>query len=224
MTKRRGFTVIETILASTLTAMVVGTLISLYALVATRTMHSYTDSNTVWQVSSVADEMSEYISNAINVSTKTVGGTTALKCTMPATGRSANGNGRYEFYEPDKIIGLGQEDFTTGQRVWFYMGDKFGTPSSSGTMIHKAVRSDDLDPSTSTVDWSWERPPGKTTSRFPTITGFVATIDGTNNSVTLTVNGSTEAGTERQAGAQTANTNRYDVTVNRLVLARNYRP
>lgn len=214
---------VETVLASVLTAIVVGALVTVFGYVSNRTAKAYGQSAAVRQASKVADEIASYVGNALDVSLVTVNGQTCLKCTMPSTGRHADGNLRYDLYEPDSIKALSMESFNPGQRVWFYMGDTNGGPIATGAYIHKAVRSDDSGPVSSNVDVPWEKYPGNATRKYPLVTAVAWALDSTYKFVTFTVYASVATGTEKSATAQTASSNRYDVMVTRRVLARNFR-
>ncbi|MBI5705774.1 MAG: hypothetical protein HZC36_02170 [Armatimonadetes bacterium] len=223
MIRRRGYTLVEAVLAVVLAGMVIGTLLSLYSLVASRTARSYTEAAAVYQASTVVESLTTTIANATDVSLQSLGGGTAIKCIMPATGRYANGDGIYEWYEPEKVIGLSQEKFNTYSRIWFYFGNEAGAPSATGQQIHMAVRSDDTTPSAADVLWSWEHYPGTTKSRFDLISTWTLSIDDTQKALTLTVTASTLAGSDHQASTAVSSADKYEVSISRMVMARNAR-
>lgn len=223
MIKRRAFTLVETLLASVLTAIVVGALISLYTLVATRTVRAYSESLAIWQSSKVADTISAYVSNAVEVAVVNVNGVSCLKCTMPDLGKYPNGSGRFDLYEPNAVIGLSAEQFNPGSRVWFYLGDASGNPSAIGTHVHKAVRSDEANPGPGDLDTAWEQYPGSTGRRWTLVSSATFLYNATYRYVTFSVSANTMSFGERQAVGTTATANRYDITITRRVLARNFR-
>jgi hypothetical protein len=151
----RGATLIEVTLTLTLTALIIGVATTLYAFIASRTADSVNRFSTLQSCAFLTKEIGSAVSNAISVTTKSLGTVTALVCEVPADGVDRDQDGTMEIYNPSGTDRLGRETYTSGKRIWFYSANQTGAPGTTGFYWFKAIRSDDATPTISDVDTKW---------------------------------------------------------------------
>lgn len=190
---RRGFTVLELLLTLTLTAILAGTLVSLYVFVATRAAHGVAENNVLTQVRSVTGDISRTIANSVRCELVTVGGKTALKCTMPEQEGAKDARGNVVEYTPKSLSPRAIEQWGVGKRLWFYQADHTGVPGTSGTILWKAVRPDDAVPGAGDVDREWSYYYGGAVYRWNLITSASFTVNSTARRASVSVTGSVRA-------------------------------
>lgn len=189
----KGFTVLELLLTLTLTALLAGTLVSLYVFVATRAAHGVAENNVLMQVRSVTNDISRTIANSVRCDLVTVGGKTALKCTMPEQEGETDARGNVVDYIPKSLGPRAIEQWGVGKRIWFYQADSTGVLGTDGTILWKAVRADDATPSSSDVDRTWTYYYDGTAYRWNLITSVTFAINAPARRASVTVTGSVRA-------------------------------
>lgn len=201
---RRGFTVLELLLTLTLTAILAGTLTSLYVFVATRAAHGVVENNLLMQVRSVTNDIAHTIANSVRCELVSVGGKTALKCTMPEQELSTDARGNVAEYTPKSLSPRGIEQWGVGKRIWFYQADATGTLGTAGTIVWKATRSDDSMPGTTDLAREWSHYYGGELSRWNLITSVSFTVDAASRRASVTVTGAVRANRADEKGDPTA--------------------
>ena len=204
MRKRSGFTLVEMALVLTLTSLIIGVLTVLYGYTMERLAHATADYAASDDAFLSANDIGTVVRNAYTCTTVSSGGVTGLKCTMPSAGTDKDGDGHLDSWTLSSVSRRGYEKVTLGKRVWFYLGDSTGAFGTSGTILWKAERSDDLNP-TSTDAITKYAYLTNTRLRYPLISSLSVTV----NSATQTVNFTVVAGSliraERTPGSEASN-------------------
>lgn len=143
---KKGFTIVELLLTTSLSAMVVGSVASVYLFAATRGAHTMATGATVYQAQGTARLIDRVISNATKASIVTSGSSTGLKCQMPDNSIDNDGDGIYDDFRPSKFTGANARWGKNGVRVWIYMADSTGDFLRPGSILWMAKRADDLYP------------------------------------------------------------------------------
>ncbi|MCH8274197.1 MAG: type II secretion system protein [Armatimonadetes bacterium] len=228
MRRRRGMTLVELIVATGLTAVIVGTLAAFYALVTIRSAHSAAKVSVVMQAQSLADEIARTIEQSVECDLVSQGGgIKALKCIMPAQGTDTDGDGRLDTFWPQSVSAGGNEKFGEGKRVWFYMADSSAAFKIPGPILWRAERNDDVEPTPLDVDkeWSYYYDSGRPkwhlveSVEFDIVGDQLATF--TINLSSLTRADKSAIGVPADAAAPGAD--RYLLTLTRTVFWRNWR-
>lgn len=197
---RRGFTVLELLLTLSLTAVLAGTLVSLYVFVATRAAHGVAENNVLTQVRSVTGDIARTIANAVKCEVMVVSGRTALKCTMPEQEGAKDARGNTIEYFPKSLNPRAIERWGIGKRIWFYQADGTGTLGTVGTTVWKAVRSDDSIPGAADVAREWSHYYGGTVYRWNLITSVSFSVNATARRASVTVTGAVRANRSDEKG------------------------
>lgn len=222
MRKNRGTTLVEMALALSLTAMVLGVLAVLYGFSMERLAHATADFGASNDAFMAADAIGNTVRNAYSCTTVTSNGKTGLKCTMPANGTDRDNDGHLDTYTISSVSRRGLEKVTLGNRVWYYLSDSTGAFGNSGTILWKAERSDDLNPTASDVDKKFTYS-STTKLKYPLITGLSFAVDSTAQTVTFTINSGSLIRADRTPGATESNDNLYAYTEARTAYWRNWR-
>lgn len=201
---RRGFTVLELLLTLTLTAILAGTLVSLYVFVATRAAHGVAENNVLTQVRSVTSDISRTIANSVRCELVSVGGKTALKCTMPEQEGAKDARGNVVEYTPKSLSPRAIEQWGVGKRIWFYQADHTGVLGTAGTILWKAIRADDAVPGSGDVDREWSYYYGGTLYRWNLITSVSFAVTASARRASVTVTGAVLAGRSEERGDPSA--------------------
>jgi Tfp pilus assembly protein PilV len=218
--RARGFTIIETMLAASLTSVVVATMALAYHYAAVRTSQALATSSVSNQVQSLMGEIDATISKASSVTIVTTGGNTGIRCTMPASLDTT-----LNAYTPATVTG-GSPTWGKGKRVWFYTADASGAFTSPGTIVWRAERNDDLTPTAANADASFAYQGGTGGKvRYSLVDGLTWSYDSTNKYVTYTIKASTLTRAERSSPtAYTSETNSSrTLQVTKNVFLRNWR-
>lgn len=216
--RRRGFTLIETVLAVALSAMVIGVIATLYGFATIRLSDAYTKSSLADQLNSFADRLDLTIRNA-KTCVSAEGGAT-LNCSMPTNGVDTDGDGVDDTWYADKSDASGNAQYTAGGHAWFYNAGAVGTYHTGTGNIWTAETVGATAPSAANTDkkfCNYFSGP----ARFPLVTGLSVTVNAAGHSVTYTLTGSTQIGSEKAASAD--DTTSRTVTLTRTVAWRNYK-
>lgn len=151
----RGITLVETLFTMTLVAGTIGATTVLYAFVVIRAGDSVTQYNTYQQTNDLMRVISQTASNAISCKEMTLGSVTALKCTMPDSGTDTDNDGIIDLFQPTGVYKTLQEYYSPGKRIWYFPSTKPLSIGTSGNFWFRAVRNDDLNPTTDSIDTKW---------------------------------------------------------------------
>ena len=207
-------------LVLTLTAMVLGVMATLYGFAMSRLAHATatfaTTSDAVW----AADVIEATVRDSSSCSIVSVSGRSCLKCVLPLTETDRDSDGFADRYNPLGVTRRGWEKWgNSGKRIWFYQGSEAGTPSSTGTILFRAKRSDDTTPSGSDIDNEFTYATDARLRR-PLISNFTASVNSSNRTVTFTISTSSLTRDERSHGTESSN-NYYTHSETRTVAWRN---
>jgi hypothetical protein len=221
MLKRRGMTLVEMSLALTLTALVIGVLTALYGFTMVRLEHATADFAASDDAFLSANDISTVVGNAYSCTAVTSNGITGLKCTMPANGSDKDNDGHLDTWAVSSVSRRGLERVTLGKRVWFYLGNSTGAFGTTGTILWKAERSDDLNPTSSDAITKYAYVTS-TRLRYPLISSLTFTVTASAQTVALTVVAGSLIRAERLPASESTN-QAYTHTENRTVYWRNWR-
>ncbi len=227
---RRGATLVEMMIVTMLTAMVIGSLTGLFGFVTSRAAHAAAQAGAQEQADAVAESIAQTVSAATGCTVVTLSGSQALRCTMPAVSVDRDGDGRPDRWQLWQVSRRGRERFGTGGRVWFYQSDATGAFGSAGTWPWRAHRSDDANPVllgadgvAVDADQGWAKHSGLSTSKYYLVTGLTFSVDSAQKSVTYTVTASAINRDDRSMSAGDAASDGYAVARTRTVSWRNWR-
>ncbi|MCB8932597.1 MAG: prepilin-type N-terminal cleavage/methylation domain-containing protein [Fimbriimonadaceae bacterium] len=221
MTSRRGFTLVEVMITTALVAVVVGVLASLYFTTFNRMTRGVAEVSAILQAQMLLDRMEVHLAQACDAQLVTFGGVTALKITMPSTGKDKDGDGVLDSCTPTGVSTRGIAKFNRGKRVWYYMSNATGNFGTPGNLIYQAARNDDANPTGADVVTAFSNSGGQ--YRYPLLDSIGFSLDSPVESVTVTVRTSRLYRNESAAGAAAAeNRDNYVVTLSRKVCWRNW--
>ncbi len=220
--KRSGFTLVEMVLASVITAIIMGALTAIYANMASTTARSLAKANVLLQTETLLEDMEVVASQASVIQVVAFGGRTAMKCTMPLNGADTNNDGVLDTFTPDSVSRRQIPKYNRGLRIWYYQADATGDPNVDGTVMWKATRPDDSNPTTSDVLSSWTSYYGGA-NRWPLIDTVTFSIEPDLKSVRMIVRGSSLTRAEQAAGAAAvADRDTVVISLQRKVMWRNW--
>ncbi|MFY9234519.1 MAG: prepilin-type N-terminal cleavage/methylation domain-containing protein [Fimbriimonadaceae bacterium] len=224
MKRRAGFTLVEVLLTSIISAITVGSMAMVYNFSATRTAMAFANNSATIQMQTLSRELDDTISRATSSTVITVGGSVGLKSVMPATEADTDGDGTNDSYSPVSMAG-GAPKWGTGKRVWFYMSNATGNFLTPGTILWKAERNDDAYPTGANTDASFTYISGSSIPRFGLIDTITWATNATDKTVTYTVRANSLArGDRKSATAYTTDSARAQVVnLTRTVLNENWR-
>lgn len=204
----------------TLTAMVLGVMATLYGFAMSRLGHAtatfVTTSDAVW----AADVIEATVRDSYSCSIVSISGRSCLKCILPVTETDRDGDGFADRYNALGVTRRGWEKWgNTGKRIWFYQGSGAGAPSTAGTILFRAKRTDDATPTGSDIDneFTYAR---DAKLRRPLISTFTASVNSSSRTVTFTISTSSLTRDERIHSAESTN-NYYTHSETRTVAWRN---
>ncbi len=145
--RRGGFTMVEMMLVTAISASLMLIVASLYAFTTYRTAHSIATTNVSLQVRAFADFIENTVQNANSCVAVSNGGNKALKCIMPTTGLATNSYGLYSSYKPASGDSSGLH-WGQGNRRWIYWSNTGGNFLSitTGTILWVSETTDDTLP------------------------------------------------------------------------------
>lgn len=222
MRKRRGTTLVEMALALSLTALVLGVLAVLYGFTMGRLAHATANFGATNDASLAANAIGQTIRDAYSCTTVTSNGKTGLRCTMPANATDRDGDGKQDTYLISSVSRRGLERTVAGRRVWYYLGDSTGAFGTTGTILWRAERTDDSNPTASDVDRAFAYV-NTTQPRYPLISSLTFSVDSTALTVTFTISASALTRAVRSAPAGEATNQSYSHTETRTAFWRNWR-
>jgi hypothetical protein len=221
MRKRAGFTLVEMALVLTLTALIIGVLTVLYGFTIERLAHATADFAASDDAFLASNDIGTVIKNSYSCSAVTSSGVTGLKCIMPSTGADKDNDGHLDSWTLASVSRRGYEKVSQGKRVWFYLSSSTGTFGTTGTILWKAERSDDLNPTGSDAITKYSYLTG-TRLRYPLISSLSFTVNTAAQTVVYTVVAGSLTRAERTPGTEASNQS-YTHTETRTAYWRNWR-
>jgi len=218
---RRGFTLVEVVLAACLTAIIVGALTLLFGFSYRQISESATTFAITDQTRRALQDIAATAEQAITCQTVTQNGQTALKCLMPALG-TGGARGYFESYLPSSISPRGIERYVPGNRVWFYLSDSTGTFGAAGTTLWRALRTDDNPPLASDADRLWTFYGGTGPPSRPLISELSFAVDAVAHTATVGITASSMRSVETPADRMSGPI--VGTTLTRTVYWRAWRP
>jgi len=152
---RRGYTLVEMIIASGLLAVVVTALTALYGFAGKRNLYAIARFSALRAASVSVKDIETTVESAVNCQKVVNGGSDALVCTMPLNGTDTNGDGVSDSFTPTRISKRGYPRYGTGQRVWYFLSDANGIYGNSGPYLYRAIRNDASNPGVDDIDKVW---------------------------------------------------------------------
>ena len=225
MIRRRvaGTTILEALLSIVMVVVLTLSATTLFGYFATRMSADTTQTAVALQADSLADELTQFISQAKTCDLPTVGRITALRCTMPANGIDTNQDGVLDTFAPSGYdAAKDTEIFNTGNYVWFYMSDDTGAWGADGTTFWRASPPSAATPSQPDRNTNWALYYGGE-RKWNYIDGVSFVIDAPHETVTFTINASSYYRAERTSASEASNSDNTKVTVTRTVFWGSYR-
>jgi prepilin-type N-terminal cleavage/methylation domain-containing protein len=165
MNRRRGFSLVELVIVTAMTSLLIGILGYVYVWVSGKSAQAYAQQAVISQASRITDDMEKTISNAVSCTAGTNLFGSTLSCTMPETGLDTNADGVDDKWAPKLITPRGLPKYgNSGKRVWYYFSDStgnfFAVPSAAQRYIFRAIRADAAMPSLANADNTFRNNPG----------------------------------------------------------------
>lgn len=211
---KRGFTIIELLLAVSLTGIVMGVTVATYAFTVTRLAQSTARYSSADQVRKVLDEVENVVRDSVSVTVVSSAQNPGLKCTLAQDSKKYNTvAAAKELTEerlatPIAVTKRGFDRHGTGKRVWFYLAGPTGDFGTAGNFLWRAERNDDSNPTSADRDLNWSNYYGSANGRFPLLTSFTFNIDAVNWAASVTATARSlwrdeRSGSGAEADAQT---------------------
>ena len=226
MTSRRhGFTLVELLLATSITAVIVGALGGMFVFVGSRAAQSVAQNGVLLQAQALSEELERTVVNAQSCRVIPAPGGLALKCILPATGDDTDGDGLIDRAKPMWITPTGHEGYGTGQRVWLFLGGSSGDLNSAATgskRFWRAYRNDDGIPTSADIDQSFSTYYDSGNSRWNLIDDATFSVSG-DGLITFTIKASILRRSESRIGAGDTSADGAQLSLVRTVYCRNWR-
>jgi prepilin-type N-terminal cleavage/methylation domain-containing protein len=223
---RRAFTLVELMLVTAITSVIVGALASLFVFVSSKAAQTMAKNGVLLQAQALAEELDSTLSQAQGcrvVPVKT--GINGIKCVLPATGTDSDNDGVIDKYATAWVGPTGIEGNGTGRRVWFYMSNSGGLVDNAvtkGGVLWRAWRSDDGLPTATDIDpkfaFYYDRPGNKWN-----FIDQVEWVDNGNGTITYTIYANKLFRAERQADATDLASQQSAFKLTRTVFLKNWR-
>lgn len=227
MTSRRAFTLVELMMVTAITAVIVGTLGSLFVFVSTKASQSLSKNGVLLQTQALSEAFEQTFSQARSCQVVAVrSGVNGIRCQLPATGTDQDGDGVIDKYSGNWVGPTGREGYGEGLRVWYYMSDNTGLPASAvvkGGKVWRAFTSGNSLPTGGEVDTKFAFYYGNTAQpkwNFIDSIEFTVNADGT---VGYTIKSSKLFRAERAAATSDAASTKTQLILNRTVYCKNWR-
>ena len=130
----------------------IGVLTVLYGYAMERLAHATADFFATDDAFLASNAISGTVKEAYSCSAVTVNSVTALKCIMPTAGTDKDGDGWLDSFSLSTVSRRGLEQVVPGKRRWFYLANSTGTLGNAGTILWRAERSDDANPTGTDTD------------------------------------------------------------------------
>lgn len=216
---------VEVLLASAISAVLVGTLGGMFVFVGTRAAQSMAQNGVVLQAQSLSEELERTVVNAQGCTVIAAPGGQALKCILPESGTDSDGDGLIDRVTPLWVTPTGQEGFGRGKRVWLYVTGSSGRidlAPSGENRFWRAYRDDDAIPGAGDIDQSFSKYYDTGKSRWPLIDSFTFSVAG-NGVVTFTIVASKLRRNESRISGGDSLADGARLQLTRTVFCRNWR-
>lgn len=223
--RRRGFTLVELLLATSITAVVVGALGGMFVFVGSRAAQSMAQNGVLLQAQALSEELERTVVNAQGCRTVSAPGGIALKCVLPATGEDSDMDGLIDQAKPMWVTPTGQEGYGSGKRVWLYVAGSDGRLdlTASGTKrFWRAYRDDDNFPTAADIDASFSTYYDSGRAKWNLIDDVEFTVDA-DGLVTFKISASRLRRSESRIGAGDSAGEGSTLKLVRTVFCRNWR-
>lgn len=198
--RRRGTTLLELVLVIALQMIVLGAVATLYLFTVQQCGQATAAVGPLEQANAAMDAMTATIRQSMVCAAVKVGSVTGLRCTLPGNAFDTDGDGVADAYAPDKYDANGKATYSKGTRVWYYLADSTGAFGTTGTVLWRATRTDDKNPTAADVDASWSLYyAGK--PRYGLIDTLGFTVSGASAYVTVAISASASARAPESSGA-----------------------
>ena len=187
MMRRSAFTTVEMLLALTLGSIIFVAASGLYLFSVTKSTQALAASTVALEADRSVRDLENVVRSSVSVTSVSLTGGLALKCTLPADGADTNGDGVIDDYQPYKV-NSGEARYRAGKRVWFLFSDATLSPSRAGNVLVRYERTDDATPSASDakVDAAYYYA-DRVNSNSKLIDRLTWSVDSAQNMVTLTL-------------------------------------
>ncbi len=226
MINKRGFTLVELMIVTAITATIVGALGALFVFVGSRAAQTMAKNGVLLQAQALSEELDATFSQAQDCSLVSIRtGVNAIKCVLPTSGSDNDADGVIDQYKAEAVGPTGREGYGVGKRVWFYMSNSSGLPASaltSGGVLWRAWRTDDSPPTASDIDPKFAYYYDRTVNKWNLIDRVNWSV-AANGTVTYQIIANKLRRAERQASAGEASSAQETFTLTRTVLCKNWR-
>lgn len=151
------------------------------------------------QANGAMDAIRSTVRESMDCTIVSAGGTSGLRCTLPANALDTDGDGVNDAWMPTKFSSSGKASYTKGLRVWYYLGSSTGA-FTPGTTLWRATRTDDANPTAANADQAWSLYYGGK-SRYPLIDTLAFSVSATTALATVTITASASARKPEGSGA-----------------------
>lgn len=223
--KRRGFTLVELLLASSITAIVVGALGGMFVFVGTRAAQSMAQNGVLLQSQALSEELEKTVVNAQACRTVSAPGGIALKCILPVNGEDRDIDGLIDRAKPMWVTPTGREGYGQGKRVWLYVAGTDGRldlSTGGARKFWRAYRDDDAFPTTADIDTSFSTYYDTGRAKWNLIDNVDFSVDG-NGMVTFKIQASKLRRSESRLGSGDSKADGATLKLVRTVFCRNWR-
>ncbi|MEQ1822839.1 MAG: prepilin-type N-terminal cleavage/methylation domain-containing protein [Fimbriimonadaceae bacterium] len=226
MSNRRGFSLVELVIVTAMTSLLIGILGYVYVWVSGKSAQAYAQQAVISQASRITDDMEKTISNAVSCTPLVNLFGSSMSCTMPENGIDTNGDGVDDKWAPKLIGPRGQAKYgASGKRVWYYFSDSTGSylavPSAAQRYVFRAVRTDSALPTLANADNTFRNSPGGG-FKWNLVSSVTFTADAPKKLITVKVKCANLAyGMNRRA--ETASSLSREFELERTVFTQNWR-
>lgn len=226
MISKRGFTLVELLFVTAITAIIVASLGGLFVFVGARAAQTMSKNGVLLQSQALSEELDATFSQAQSCKVVAIRtGVNAIKCVLPTTGVDDTGDGVIDRYAAEWIGPTGREGYGMGKRVWFYMSDSGGLAANartSGGVLWRAWRTDDSPPTVTDIDRNFAYYYDRSVNKWNLIDRVDWTVNA-NGTITYTIVANKLRRAERQAGAGDSSAEQENFRMTRTVLCKNWR-
>ena len=223
MTRRRGFTLLEMMLAVSIMAILIGGVTAVYAYTMVRLGYSLASYTTQREGEYGLDVIDHIIGESQTCSQISVGGNPCLKCILPASCVDPIGDGTSYVCSPDTINRRSLERWGNGKRIWFYLANSGGVPTTPGSILWMACRTDDSTPTATDIVNAYTYYPGNTKLRVDLIQALTTMAGANANLDQVTVTVGSYTGQDAAAPSSASLTNTYQPALSRTPYERGWR-
>ncbi len=148
-------TIVELLVVLAIQMAILGAVATLYVFTLAQSGQAMSVVGPLQQIDDVLDAMTETTRQSMTCTVVTKNGMEGIRCTRPANGIDTVGDGTPDEMVPDKFDAQGKATYTKGKRVWYYLADSTGTFGNVGTILWRATRNDDSNPTAADADKAW---------------------------------------------------------------------